>query len=242
MHRTFRAVRIVAAWSVLLSGWSPSIGTAQSDLGFQFVRVQYESVPWSRWNMWATDYPAAEENLHAAIEITTKIKLDGPPLVLSLTDPAIFQYPVLYLTEPGFWLTNDEEANGLRAYLERGGFIIIDDFHDLPGDSRRQWNNFYDNIKRVFPERELIEMKADHPIWSIFYDIDPDAAPSTKRYFGADQDRYYAMYDDDGRIMVVVCYNQDIGDGWEWPNRNASSEASVSFQMAINFIVYALTH
>lgn len=215
---------------------------AQSDLGFQFVRVEYESVPWARWNMWATDYPAAEQNLHTAIELTTKIKIDGPPLVLSLTDDAINQYPVLYLTEPGYWMTNEEEVAGLRAYLERGGFIIIDDFHDRQGRPREQWDNFYDNIKQVFPDRDLVQLDANHPIWTIFFDIDPDAAPSTKPYFFPDEDVYYAMHDDNGRIMVVVCYNQDIGDGWEWPNRNASEESSVSFQMAINFIVWALTH
>ena len=214
----------------------------QSDLGFQFVRVKYESVPWSRWNMWATDYPAAEQNLHTAIEMTTDIRLDGPPIVLELTDAAINEYPVLYLTEPGYWLTNDEEADALRAYLERGGFIIIDDFHDYPGRARRQWDNFYDNIRRVFPERELVELPADHLIWTVFFDIDPVAAPSTKPYFSASDDVYYAIYDDNGRMMVIVCYNQDIGDGWEWPDRNASDESSVSFQMAINFIVYALSH
>lgn len=192
--------------------------------------------------MWATDYPAAEQNLHTAIEITTNIKLDGPPIVLPLTDVKINEYPVLYLTEPGYWLTNEEEVVALRRYLERGGFIIIDDFHDRGNQRFSQWDNFYDNIKQVFPDREPTEMKADHPIWSIYFDIDPDLAPSTKPNFGSDEDRYYAIYDDDGRIMVVICYNQDIGDGWEWPNRNTLDESSVSFQMAINFIVYALSH
>lgn len=192
--------------------------------------------------MWATDYPSAEQNLHTAIELTTKVNLDGPPIVLSLTDESVSEYPVLYLTEPGYWMTNDEEVDALRTYLEKGGFIIIDDFHDFPGEQRAQWNNFYNNIKRVFPDREPIEMTKDHPIWTIFYDIDPDAAPSTKPWFYPEDDIYFAIYDDSGRIMVVICYNQDIGDGWEWPNRNASAESSISFQMAINFIVYALSH
>ncbi len=235
-----RAVVVVVLALVLASGNRQAI--AQSDFGFQFVRVQYESVPWSRWNMWATDYPAAEQNLHTAIQITTNIKLDGPPIVLSLVDEAINEYPVLYLTEPGYWMTNDDEVAALRLYLERGGFIIIDDFHDRPGQRFSQWGNFYDNIKRVFPDREPVALPADHPIWSVYFDIDPDAAPSTKPYFHPSEDQYFGIVDDAGRMMVVICYNQDIGDGWEWPNRNSAAESSVSFQMAINFIVYAMTH
>lgn len=215
---------------------------AQSDRGFRFVRIRYESVPYSRSRTWMYDYPAAERNLHTAIERTTDIQLDGPPIVLTLVDEEINEYPVLYLTEPGYWQTNDEEVAAMRSYLDRGGFMIIDDFHDMPGRPRYQWNNFFDNIKRVFPDRELVSLPAEHPIWSIYFDVDPDAAPSTKPNFYSDDDQYFAIFDDSGRMMVVVCYNQDIGDGWEWPNRNMDAASSISFQMAINFIVYALTH
>src|SRR5690606_29989652 len=107
----------------------------------------------------------------------------------------------------------------------RGGFLIIDDFHDYGrGRVGPQWNNMYDNIKRVFPDREPVELTAEHPIWSVYYDIDPDAVMSTKngfrwQRFGPLDDIYYGIFDDTGRMMIVICYNQDIGDGWEWPNR-----------------------
>ena len=218
------------------------VSYAQSDLGFRFVRIRYDSVPYSRSQTWRYDYPAAERNLHTAIERTTDIRLDGPPIVLTLLDEAINEYPILYLTEPGFWMTNEQEVNNVRTYLERGGFMIIDDFHDFPGRSRYQWDNFLSNITQVFPDRDLVPLTADHPIWSIYFEVDPVSAPSTKTSFRADEDEYYAIFDDNGRMMVVICYNQDIGDGWEWPNRNMDAESSISFQMAINFIIYALTH
>ena len=226
----------------------------ERDLGFRFVRVQYESHPGLRWNAWATDYPTAELNLHEAIDRTTGLYVEGPPIVLPLTDDRIFEHPVLYITEPGYWRTNEEEVSRLRRYLDRGGFLIIDDFHDYGrGHTGPQWNNMYDNIKRVYPEYEPFELTASHPIWSIYYDIDPDAAISTKNgggrwrgygmRFGPLDDIYYGIMDDTGRITVVICYNQDIGDGWEWPGGRALGSAStVSFQMAINFILYALTH
>ena len=157
------------------------------------------------------------------------------------------------MTEPGYWQTNDAEVANLRKYLDRGGFLIIDDFHDYGrGHFGPQWNNMYNNIKRVYPDKEPAEMDASHPIWSIYYDIDPDAAISTKNgggrwggwgmRFGPLDDVYYGITDDTGRLSIVICYNQDIGDGWEWPGgRNLGMASTVSFQMAINFIFWALS-
>ena len=228
---------------------SPSLA---DDFGFRFVRVQYTSTGGGfgrRGNAWATDYPRAEQHLHEAINRTTGIHLDGPPIVLRLTDDRIFEHPVLYLTEPGYWETNEAEVANLKKYLARGGFLIIDDFHDYGrGQVGPQWNNMYRNIKRVFPDREPIELTADHPIWSVYYDIDPDAAISTKNSggwgprFGPLDDVYYGIFDDSGRMVIAICYNQDIGDGWEWPDQNLGDASTVSFQMAINFIIYALSH
>lgn len=221
---------------------------------FRFVRVKYESNSsgrrgWRRNGIWATDWPAADNNLHQAIERTTNIPLAGTPLVLTLKDKEIFQYPVLYLTEPGYWYIDDEEVENLRKYIDRGGFLMLDDFHDYgDGQTGPEWDNMYANMKRVFPEREPVELTAAHPIWSIFYDIDPDAALSTKWQSGevpwldADDDTYYGIFDEHGRMGVVICYNQDIGDGWEWPGRNMGDASTISFQMAINMIMYALSH
>lgn len=226
--------------------------TSGDNLGFRFVRVRYDDYPGRRWReAWATDYPTAEQNLHRAIELTTGLYLEGPPIVLRLTDDRIFEHPVLYLTEPGYWMSNEEEAANLRKYLDRGGFLIIDDFHDYGrGHVGPQWNNMYENIKRVYPDREPVELTADHPIWSVYYDIDPDAAMSTKNggrggyrmRFGPLDDIYYGIFDDNERMVIAISYNQDIGDGWEWPDRNLADASTVSFQMAINFIIYALTH
>ncbi len=219
---------------------------------FRFVRIKYNTVSGSRYwgyGPWAYDYPTAEQNLHKAIERTTRIPLAGEPIVLTFQDKEILQYPVLYLCEPGYWLLEDEDIGAIRDYLARGGFLIIDDFHDWgDGETGPEWNNFYDNLKRIFPEREPVELTPDHPIWSIFYEIDPVSAVSTKRQSGevpwldVDDDAYYGVFDDNGRLVMVICYNQDIGDGWEWPERNMGEASTVSFQMAINFIMYALSH
>ncbi|MEM6646546.1 MAG: DUF4159 domain-containing protein [Bacteroidota bacterium] len=220
------------------------------DHGFRFVRIQYETVSYRRFPAWAYDFPTAEANLHQAIERTTGLHLEGEPIVLTLLDEAIFDHPFLYLCEPGYWSLQPGEADALRTYLERGGFLLIDDFHDYgDGQLGPEWYNFYAIIKEVFPNRELIDLPPEHPIWSVYYDIDPLSARSTKAMSGEvpwldeDDDTYLGIFDDNGRLMVLVCYNQDIGDGWEWPGgRNLGDASTVSFQMAINFIMYTMTH
>ncbi len=213
---------------------------AQDDTGFRFVRVRFEDLRSRRWggDAWAHDYPTAEHNLYEALKRTTSIRVEPPPIVLDLDDPRIFDYPILYLCEPGYWSMTEAEVGRLRAYLERGGFILFDDFRGL-----REWLQLEHEMARVFPDRQPVEIPPDHPIWDIYYTIDPVEAPSNvSGGFGRYEDRYLAYFDDHGRMMALACFNQDIGDGWEWPERNVGNASTVSFQMGLNFIIYALTH
>ena len=218
---------------------------AQSDYGFRFVRIQYEG---DRGGMgrfgptWSHDYPTAELNFYEALERTTSVRVGGPPLVLTLADAAIFEHPVLYLCEPGYWTASDEDATRLRAYLDRGGFILFDDFR-----GEAEWAHFERQMARVFPGRTFTDVPPNHPIWGIYYDVDPVEAPSNvsggfRGGFTKHDDRYLALFDDDGRMVALVCHNQDLGDGWEWPERNFEDASTVSFQIGINFLLYALTH
>lgn len=217
---------------------------AQSEHGFRFVRIKYAEASrgGGRWGgrfgpFWRHDYPTAELNLYEAIERTTGVHIEDEPLILTLGDDRIFEYPILYLCEPGHWLLNEQEKSNLRKYFDRGGFVLFDDF------AGRDWNNFYYNIKQVFPNREPVLLPDDHPVWSVYYDIDPLLAPTIKGR-GYLDDQYYALFDDNNRMVFLACYNQDIGDGWEHPFgiRVLAEASTVSFQMGINFIIYALTH
>jgi len=232
--------------SLVLVVLAPS-AAAQTDYGFRFVRIQFDSGQsesrgwgWGRGGaMWAHDYPVAEENFYTALKRTTSIQVEEPYLVLELSDDRIYEHPILYLCEPGYWQMTDEEVGRLREYFERGGFILFDDFR---GDY--EWYNLYEQMQRVLPSVEPRELTAVHPIWSIYYDVDPVAAPSlVSGYQGSrDADSYWGYFDEDGRLMALANRNQDIGDGWEYPNRNFDNASTVSFQMGINFVIYALTH
>jgi hypothetical protein len=225
---------------------------AQGDQGFRFVRIQFadQATGWIAQfgEPWSHDYPTAEYNFYEALERTTKVNVERPSLILSLSDPRIFQYPVLYLCEPGYWEMKDEEVPLLREYFDRGGFMLFDDFRG-EGD----WYQLYSQLKRVFPEKEPVELPNDHFIWQIYYDVDPVAAPSLvggrgrgRRGGGGGggsmEDRYFGIFDDNDRLMVMIAYNQDLGDGWEWPDFNEQNASLMTFQMGVNFLIYALTH
>lgn len=219
--------------------------TAQDDHGFRFVRIKYDNAA-DGWRSrggdpWRHDYPRAELHFYEALERTTQIYIEGPPLVLTLADDRIFEYPVLYLCEPGYWTMNGDELTNLREYLLRGGFILFDDFR-----GEREWGRLRSELDRLFPDREPVEIPPDHFIWSIYYEIDPVAAPSLVSgnfgFRGEFEDQYFAIFDDDGRMMALLCYNQDIGDGWEWPEYNLQQASTTAFQMGVNFLLYALTH
>ena len=225
---------------------------AQVDHGFRFVRIRFDDPRFGgdgggrNWRgygggpAWQHDYPTAEINLHLALDRTTQIYIEGEPEVLRLSDERIFEYPMLYLCEPGYWTMEEDEVDNLREYLNRGGFILFDDF-----GSEREWIQLYEEMKRAFPELEPREIPEDHPIWTIYYDVDPVEAPSLvggRGYFTKYDDTYIGYFDKNGRLMALACYNQDIGDGWEWPEQNLSEASTISFQMGINFLIYALTH
>jgi hypothetical protein len=231
---------------LLFAGLPAPLSWAQSDHGFQFVRVRFEDgrSGGRRWGggAWSHDHPTAELNLYEALKRTTGVHVDGPPLVLTLDDERIFEYPLLYLCEPGYWQLSDEQAVNLRDYLQRGGFILFDDFGGAP-----EWNNLLEQMRRVLPDRAFVEIPPEHPIWDIYFDIDPVAAPANVsprwgQVFSPADDRYLAIFDDEGRMIALACLNQDIGDGWEWPEQNFENASTISFQMGINFLMYALTH
>ena len=230
----------------------PDTSVAQSDYGFRFVRIQYPNRA-SGWvsrfgETWSHEYPTAEYNFYEALERTTRINVERPSLVLTLEDPEIYEYPILYLCEPGYWEMSDENVEAVREYLNRGGFMLFDDFR-----GEDEWYQLYSQLKRIFPDREPVEIPTDHSIWSIYYEVDPVAAPSLvggprggrgfeSGFDSSGEDRYFGIFDDNGRLMMMICYNQDLGDGWEWPDFNEQDASLVTFQMGVNFLIYALTH
>jgi hypothetical protein len=212
---------------------------------FTFLRLRYIPLErgWSRFGGgdegWHHDYPRAERNLMKLLSELTTIRpyMDGGN-IFPMDDREIFKYPIAYLSEPGFWSLSEEEAAGLRTYLQKGGFLIVDDFDGY------DWVNFEEKMRTVLPDGTLLPLDLSHPVFHSFFEI------SSLDYFhpfsgsAAEFHGIFENNDPKGRLMVVVNYNNDIGDYWEWSDQGyfpveLSNEA---YKLGINYIVYAMTH
>lgn len=221
---------------------------------FTFVRVRYTSDGsngWGRgWSRWATDYPDSDLNFSYRLHELTSLEVDPNGKILELTDEELFDYPFIYLIEPGSMSLSEEEVAGLRRYLLNGGFLMVDDFW-----GEWEWMNFYQNIKRVFPDREPIELPLEHEIFHCVYDLKKKPqVPSIHGYYAgrtyerpdAQEPHYRGLFDDQGRMMAIICHNTDLGDGWE---REGEDEGYFrefaekwSYPLGINIVTYAMTH
>ena len=220
---------------------------------FTFVRIQYDDY-YGPGRQWLTDYPDSDLNFSFRLQQLTSLKVDPNPKVHRLTDDAIFDYPFIYMIEPGSLQFSEEEIVALRRYCYNGGFLMVDDFWGPD-----EWNNFYDQIKRVFPDREPRELPLDHPVFSMVYKLtEKPQLPSinhamsyrgTERTWEDSRDpevHYQGIFDDNGRMMVIICHNTDLGDGWEREGENEyyfrEFSEKKAYPMGINIVFYAMTH
>ena len=214
---------------------------------FTFVRVEYSSYRWSKWR---TDYPDSDLNFSFRLQELTSLKVDPNGKILKLTDPELLDYPFIYIIEPGDMALEEAEVRGLRKYLENGGFLMVDDFW-----GEDEWFGFYQNIKRVFPDREPVELPLEHEIFHCVYDLkEKPQIPSINHYWSgqrterwdAQEPHYRAIFDDKGRIMALICHNTDLGDGWEREGLDSGYFKEYSekwaYPLGINIVTYAMTH
>lgn len=222
---------------------------------FTFVRVEYDSWSDRGWRQkWMTDAPDSDQNFSFRLQQLTALKVNPDPVSLRLTDPALFDYPWIYLIEPGQLVFNDEEVAALRKYLLGGGFLMVDDFWGVD-----EWENFRDQLKRVLPDRDAHEVPIEHPIFNCVFPIKkkpqiPNVHTGMlSEYSGITWERpdartpeYKAIYDDKGRIIVFICHNTDLGDGWEQEGVSAyyfrEFSEKFAYPLGINIVFYAMTH
>ncbi len=217
---------------------------------FTFGRVVYQNSGgfYRGWGRWSVDFPSADANVIHALRATTSLKINEPQAV-ELTDPDLFDIPFLYILEVGNLQFSQEEVDALREYLLRGGFMMVDDFH-----GSRQWAVWESQMKRVFPERDIEEIPAGHPVFHCYYDFDEyPLVPGTAALWSPgnyERDgalyghRLRGIYDDGGRLMMLMNWNTDLGDGWEHAaDPGYPREYSViAYRLAVNYAIYAMTH
>lgn len=234
----------------------PGVGDARfAGLEWRFVRIRYNYIPQPDvlsldyvGEPWAIDAPAAEHNLSRRLRTATAIHVEDP-IILSLDDPRLFLHPWIYIVEPGNLALTPSDAKALGDFLLRGGTVMFDDFHGPV-----EWDHFALEMKKVFPDRELVDMPPSHPVFSCFYRFDtyPQVAGLGSFLAGRSWEKggYVAklrtIFDDNGRPMVFANWNTDMGDGLEWSNAEEFpgyiKYTDLAYRMAINEVVYALTH
>lgn len=183
--------------------------------------------------LWAHDYPQAEENLYVAIQAATNIKISEEYKVLHFDDDEIFEYPFIYACEIGYLTLSEKEVSNLREYLLRGGFLMVDDFR-WPFE----WQNWLSEIHKVLPDGTLRKLEDDHPIFHCFFDLRDIHAPTPYLQVLPE---YWGIFDENGRMMVLINFNNDVGDGWELPE-STPDFSTMSFKLGINYLIYSYTH
>ena len=224
---------------------------------FSFVRIMYGSRRGR--GGWRNDYPAADLNFSYRLEELTSMKVNPEGEILTLLDDSLFDYPFIFMIDPRSLNISRQEAETLRLYLTNGGFLMVDDFW-----GERMLSHFLGEMEKVFPEKKAQKLPLNHPLFSCVFPLDKfpqvPSEDSAHRNRGTKNEswedeiyyetpapaNYQAILDDKGRIMVLMCHNTDLSDGWEEEGISqwffSAYSEKYSYPMGINIVYYALTH
>ena len=234
----------------------------QQKTEFAFARLMYPQVSgrfrgfgaygngdWRRGlSIWTQDYPRADRHFSLAMRRLTRIHVRSAEQPVNLDDgDDVDNYPWLYAVQVGQWKLTDAQAKQMREYLLRGGFFMCDDFWG-PG----QWENFLESMHRVFPDRAIVDIPNDDPIFHVVYDLTDRYQVPGARYIqtGVTEKcqgcpaRWRGIYDDRGRLVVAMTFQSDLGDSWEWADDPGYDEkfSALGIRIGINYIIYSMTH
>lgn len=235
----------------------------QEQTEFVFARLMYPQHPRARFGgyrrfgggdwreggtSWTQDYPRADRHFAAALRRLSRIQVRSVEQPINLDDgDDAFNYPWMNAGEMGDWKLSDAQVVELREWLLRGGFLMLDDFWGT-----EEWNRFAESMRRVFPNRPMVEIAGDDPIFHIVYDLDDRyqvpgewalARGTTYRNDGATP-HWRGIFDDHGRVMVAMTFNSDVGDSWEWADDPNYPEkySALGIRIGVNYVIYSMTH
>lgn len=266
---TVRTARETVSHSITLPDWTNPAGF-EKDV-FTFARIIFRSDPsraegfgWGRRLGWWVDYPDADLNLSHRLQQMTSMAVDPDARVLKLTNPDLFDFPLIFMEHVEGMVLSAQEVAILREYLLAGGSMLVTDFW-----GEEAWTHFKRQIREVVPEHDWVELATDHPLFRSVFQIegpmhklrvptlqfwntradpdDPEANLSDRwRGEGAERMHVWALLDDRQRIMAVAVHNSDISDGWEREGENETYFRRFSepraYPLAINIIFYLMTH
>lgn len=227
----------------------PLIGAPGVPREFYFTRAAYTGYYGFRdYRSWRVDFPKADRQFLIGLKRLTNLDAYEAENPVRLTDPELGRFPFLYTVEVGYMALTEAEVAGLRRYLHAGGFLVIDDFW-----GSFEFENFQSQLQRILPGYPIVDIPLEHPIFNSFYNVReivqvPNVGQGMNGGPTWESDGYYpavkGVFDEHGRLMVVINWNTDLGDAWEWAENPyyPLKFSTYAYQMGVNFIIYAMSH
>ena len=229
---------------------SPDPLPSHPEAEFHLARVAYNSH--GRYGgsrgygmpMWSIDYPYAEQHFLPALERFTRIEAADDSVHMQLSDEQLFDYPWLFIQQlaQGQWDPSELEAARLREYLMRGGFLVVDDIH-----GENEWIWFTEVIQRVLPGLPIMDIEESNLLLNIIFDVDKRTQIPGERHLNGRMEgppHWRAIYDREGRMLVAINHNIDMGDAWEHADdaHYPVEMTSLAYRFGVNYVIYAMTH
>ncbi len=221
--------------------FDPGPQRAKYDGRWAFVRVRYNVGMGRGGPEWAHDYPYGEQHFLQILKFVTNTDArEDMTQILNVDDPEIFKYPIVYMAEPGYWTVNDQEAASFRAYLQKGGLVIFDDFHTP------DWPYFEQTMKKVLPDAKIVDLDIKDPLFNSFFEVESfDQVPQA--YNEGGRPIFRGIYEDNDpkkRLLAIINYQVDISEFWEYSANGfyPVSETNQAYQIGVNWIIYGFTH
>jgi hypothetical protein len=216
-----------------------------------FARFRYDlgnEFGYYGFQRWAADYPKSDRQFVMGVKRLTRIDSRSTEHIVDGNGEELFNYPWIYVEDPGAWRLNRAQAQRLRQYVERGGFIMLDDSW---GD--QEWATMEAGVEMILPGHAIENLFTSDPILHVVYDLgEPVQVPGTRHIWGRRwplspdmvHARWLGVRDDKGRVVIAICHNSDVGDAWEWADspRYPEKAASAAYRLGINYIIYAMAH
>lgn len=214
---------------------------------FSFARLVYSQSAFDDWPRWRADWPEAETHFNQGLDRLTRVDVAPDGVLVRINDENVFDYPWLYVVEVGSMTLSSDEIAMLREYLLRGGFMMVDDFHGI-----YEWEQFEAVMTQVFPSRRIEELDESNEVFHVLYDLEErEQIPGIRALMnnrtyekGGRIPRWRGIYDEQGRIMVAINFNQDMGDAWEHADdaRYPATLTAQAYRLGVNYVLYAMTH